>query len=91
MATERSRTSVELFRYAGLGTQFAAVIGLFAWLGWWADGKLGTSPWLLLVGVFLGFLGGLVSIVKKVAPPRGRRTRSSQDPKTRENPPHSTP
>jgi F0F1-type ATP synthase assembly protein I len=24
-------------------------------LGYWADGRLGTSPWLLLLGVVIGF------------------------------------
>jgi F0F1-type ATP synthase assembly protein I len=46
--------------------QFSAVIGVFAWAGWWLDGKLGSAPWLLIVGVFLGFLGGLISLVSKI-------------------------
>ncbi len=56
----------QAFRYAGLGVQFSAVIGVFAWAGWWVDGKLGSAPWLLIVGVFLGFLGGLISLVHKI-------------------------
>ena len=24
-------------------------------IGWWADSKLGTSPWLLILGLVLGF------------------------------------
>ena len=41
-------------QFAGLGLQFAASIGLFAWLGHWLDGRFGTAPWLLLLGVFFG-------------------------------------
>lgn len=72
--TERPPRGLELYgRYASLGMQFAATIGLFAWAGWWLDGKLGTRPIALIVGVLLGFVGGLVSLVHKVPPPRGRR------------------
>jgi F0F1-type ATP synthase assembly protein I len=53
-------------RYAGVGLQFGAAILVFAFGGWWLDGKLGTDPWLLIVGVFAGFAGGLYSLLKKV-------------------------
>ena len=53
-------------RYAGLGFQLAASIALFALGGWWLDERLGSSPWLLLLGVFAGFGGGLYSLLKKV-------------------------
>ncbi len=40
--------------FAGLGLQFVVAIlgGLYA--GQWLDRKLGTAPWLLIIGVFLG-------------------------------------
>ncbi|HED65744.1 MAG TPA: AtpZ/AtpI family protein [Planctomycetes bacterium] len=60
--------SPDLYRFAGVGLHFGATIGFFAWLGYWADGKLGSSPWLLLVGVFLGFGLGLWSLVSKFGP-----------------------
>jgi F0F1-type ATP synthase assembly protein I len=40
--------------YAGLGIQFAASIVVFLYIGQWLDRKLGTAPWLLLAGVFVG-------------------------------------
>lgn len=51
-------------RVAGLGLQFAASVGLLAWLGWWADARWGTSPLFVLLGVALGFTGGFVSLVR---------------------------
>jgi F0F1-type ATP synthase assembly protein I len=37
-----------------MGIEIAvAVVGCLL-AGWWADGKLGTSPYLTLVGVVLG-------------------------------------
>jgi F0F1-type ATP synthase assembly protein I len=41
--------------YAGIGVTFSAVLLACTFLGSWLDGKLGTSPWLLLLGVFGGF------------------------------------
>ena len=43
--------------YMGLGLQIAISFAFFVLLGYWADGKLGTSPLLHLAGVVLGMLG----------------------------------
>lgn len=56
-------------RYAGAGFTFAGTFLVMGAIGWWLDGKLGTGPWLLLVGIFLGATGGFISLVKKVSPP----------------------
>jgi hypothetical protein len=53
------------FKYAGVGIQFGLAISLFALLGRWLDVRFGTGPWLLLVGVLLGFGGGTYSLLKK--------------------------
>lgn len=52
-------------QYAGVGMQFGLTICLFALLGRWLDGRFGTGPWLLLLGVLLGFGGGTYSLLKK--------------------------
>ncbi len=54
--------------YLGIGLQIAASFAFFVFLGYWADAKLGTSPLLMLAGVFVGMAGmGLVlfKIVRK--------------------------
>lgn len=40
--------------FAGIGLQFVVAMlgGLYA--GQWLDRKLGTAPWLLIIGVFTG-------------------------------------
>ncbi len=55
---ERSEILRRAGPYLGLGTMLAAslVLGVFA--GWWADGKLGTTPWLTLAGTLLGMAVG---------------------------------
>lgn len=58
---------------AGLGLTFGASIVAFTLAGNWADEKLGTSPWLLLIGVFLGFGLSLAWIYRRlVIVPRER-------------------
>lgn len=40
---------------AGIGLQFALVLVAFLFAGKWLDDRLGTEPWLLMAGVFVGF------------------------------------
>ena len=59
--------------FAGIGIQFAAGILLFVFLGSWADKQLGTSPWLLLLGVLGGFALSTLWIYRRlVIRPRER-------------------
>jgi ATP synthase protein I len=49
---------------AGIGPLLVAAV-LVGWaLGTWADGKLGTEPWGLVIGVLLGTVAGFVQLVK---------------------------
>ena len=74
MASKRpDSVGADYARYAGLGIQFSVTISLFALGGWWLDERLGSRPWFLILGVFLGFGGGLVSLVKKVPATTGGR------------------
>lgn len=53
-------------RYAGLGLQLALSIGLFLWLGYLADGRLGTMPLFTILGAFLGAGAGFYSLYRQV-------------------------
>lgn len=57
-------TAGEIGRYAGHGLTIALSTALFAWLGSWADERLGTAPALVLVGVFVGFGAGFYSMMR---------------------------
>ncbi len=48
-----------------IGLQLAISVVAFFFVGYWLDGKLGTSPWCSLVGAFLGVAGGLVKFLKE--------------------------
>lgn len=49
------------------GTQFAVSVGVGAGGGYWLDGKLGSAPWLTLVGTAVGFALGLTQLVREVS------------------------
>jgi F0F1-type ATP synthase assembly protein I len=51
---------------AGLGMQFVVAILLFLFLGKWLDERLGTTPWLLIAGVFLGAGASFYSIYRRL-------------------------
>ena len=60
------RSSRALSDYMGLGLQIAASFAFFVLLGYWADSRLGTSPWLFLFGVLLGMFGMALLLMKVV-------------------------
>ena len=49
-----------------VGLQFALSILVFVYAGQWLDRKLGTTPWLLLAGVFVGGAGSFYSMYRKL-------------------------
>ncbi len=51
--------------FAGVGMQFALTVLVFVFAGVWLDRKLGTSPWLVIVCVFLGGAVGFYSMYRK--------------------------
>ena len=70
---EEARALGDLYRYSGLGLQFAATVGLFALAGRWLDRRWSVSPWCLLAGVFCGFALGLYSMLQKLPAPSRKR------------------
>ena len=53
-------------RYSHLGLQFCISVALFTGLGVWLDRKLETVVVFTLIGLALGFGGGMYSIYKAV-------------------------
>lgn len=67
----------------GVGLQFAGAILLFLFLGRWLDQRFGTEPWLLLVGVLVGAVGGFASLYRQlvVVPRQREQQRKAKQPK----------
>ncbi|HEX5242541.1 MAG TPA: AtpZ/AtpI family protein, partial [Tepidisphaeraceae bacterium] len=47
------------YALASVGFEFAVAIGAFGWIGWLLDNHWHTSPWLMVVGIAVGFIVGL--------------------------------
>lgn len=58
--------------YAGHGLGFAVSILLFLKIGEWLDRKLGTAPWLLIIGVFVGAGGSFYSMYRSLMAAQAR-------------------
>ena len=52
-------------RYSGVGLELAGATAGLALVGYWIDGKFGTSPWGILGGVIIGIVGGLYNMVRE--------------------------
>ena len=50
--------------YSAVGIQLAVSVVAGLMFGNYLDKKLGTLPWLTVIGLALGFVGGLVNLVR---------------------------
>lgn len=62
----KSNIMMEIAPYASLGLQMVITIVICAYIGWWIDGKNGTSPWFLIVLTFFGAVAGMVTFLRTV-------------------------
>jgi F0F1-type ATP synthase assembly protein I len=53
--------------YLTIGIQLAAAVVFFFLIGWWLDTRMGTSPTFELIGLVLGFVGGMVKFFRSAA------------------------
>jgi ATP synthase protein I len=63
---DHRRAHGEAARVMGAGLQFAAAIVLFLLAGQWLDERLGTGPWLLLLGVMTGAAAGFYALYRQL-------------------------
>ncbi len=79
MANDRNKSDYGGLRFAGVGLEFAgAVVGLTL-LGYWIDTKLGSEPWGLLIGVFVGIVGGTYNLLREVLGETRRVDKQTRD------------
>jgi F0F1-type ATP synthase assembly protein I len=52
--------------FAAMGLTAALIVAVGVVLGLWADHAWGTDPWGLLIGIALGTVAAVVSVVKQV-------------------------
>jgi ATP synthase protein I len=68
-----ARAMVEAGPYLAIGWVFAVSVGVFALLGWWLDGWLGTGRLCLIGGSLFGIAIGFVNFFKVVLASGKRR------------------
>ena len=66
--------------FAAVGLQFAVSILVFVFVGQWLDRKLGTAPWLLMLGVFLGAGASFYSMYRKLMAAQAREDAARKAP-----------
>ena len=50
--------------YMTLGLQLAITVSVFTYAGYWLDKNNDSSPWFLLLGVFIGTTGSLIKVIR---------------------------
>ena len=55
---------LDLTKYAAVGTEFVAAVGLMVGLGVLMDRWLGTTPVFILVGLVIGFTAAMYRLIK---------------------------
>ena len=71
--TQGSGAWSDVGRYYGYGLSWALSTLLFFLLGFWLDTKLGTVPWLSILGAFAGGGAGFYTLyMRVVVEPRQR-------------------
>lgn len=63
----RTRDMTGLSRGLRLGSEFIAAILVGAGIGFLLDQWLGTSPWILLVMLMVGFSAGVLNVTRSVS------------------------
>jgi len=84
----REEEGFSVSEFAGVGLQFAVSILVFLYAGQWLDRKLGTAPWLLIIGVFLGAGASFYSMYRKLM---AAQARDEAARKARKAPPGGAP
>ena len=49
--------------YATVGLDFAVAIAIGLYAGWWLDKKLGSTPWLMIIGLLFGVAAGTAAVM----------------------------
>lgn len=65
-------------QFMGYGLTWALAVLLFLGIGGWLDSKLGTSPFLLIIGAFLGGAAGFYSLYYHIVIEPRERNRGPQ-------------
>ena len=66
--------------YGAVGTQLAITIVACLWAGNWADNRFDTTPWLTLIGLTVGCVGGFYNFIRTVLWQQNKKYDSHNNP-----------
>ena len=66
-AARRSRRMYEGLSASAAGLELGISVAIGALFGRWLDGRLGTTPWLLIVFLIIGLIAGFRGVLRAVA------------------------
>jgi ATP synthase protein I len=71
--------------YATVGLDFAVAIAIGLYAGWWLDKKLGSTPWLMIIGLLFGVAAGFNLLFKAAKRMREDTEREDRDQREEES------
>ena len=74
--------------YATVGLDFAVAIAIGLYAGWWLDKKLGSTPWLMIIGLLFGVAAGfnlLFKAAKRMREETEREDRAQRETESKTN------
>jgi ATP synthase protein I len=63
-AAAKTRGYTRTLNASSIGLEMALAVLIGALFGHWADGKLGSTPWLLILGICFGFAAGMKGVFR---------------------------
>lgn len=66
-ASRRGRVAYDALSASSVGLELGISVVIGVLFGYWLDGQLGTSPWMLLLFLCFGFAAGLRGVIRSVA------------------------
>ena len=64
MPGPEKKGDVSYYRYAQIGVELAAAVGLGFWAGYSLDMRFGTAPWTMLAGTAAGLAAGFYLVLR---------------------------
>jgi ATP synthase protein I len=62
--TSATGRGAEFGRAFRVGSELLAALAVGTFLGWGLDRVFGTTPWILLAGIFIGFAAGVLNVAR---------------------------
>jgi len=60
------KEDMSYFKYAQIGLELAAAVGLGFWAGYRLDSRFDTAPWVMLAGAAAGLGAGLYLVIREL-------------------------